>query len=171
MANTVESIVRLYGSVSSIVSFQEKHLSADKTEVLFDRVLGKYESSCGAFMFDSCYREGVDAQPYDASLYLYIESRWDVPMDWFHKVIAMHSDITFEISFNSAESLFAGSLEGVDGLVTKCECRSDRELTQEDLFIMGIGECEECDRCSVAVLFGEDCPHCLESLSPTEEGK
>ncbi len=162
MANIVESVVRLYGSASSISLFERVHMNEAKDDVFFERFLGDGESSCGAHVCDVCYREGVDAQPYDASLYLYIDSRWGEPMDWFRKVIAIHHDITFDISWGSAEGLFAGSLEGVDGLVSKEEHRSDRELTDDDLFIMGVGECEECEHTSVAVLFGEECPTCAE---------
>ena len=169
MANSVDSIVRLYGSVPSLNAFTAKHMNETKTDVLFERYLGEGESSCGAYVCDIDYREGINAQPYDANLYLYLDSRWNEPMDWFRKVIAMHDDITFDISWHSAESLFAGSLEGVDGLVTKEEHRSDRELTDDDLFIMGVGECEECENTSVAVLFGEACPTCAERES--EGGK
>jgi len=162
MANSVESVVRLYGSVSSISLFEKVHMNEAKDDVLFERFLGEGESSCGAYVCDACYREGADAQPYEASLYLYIDSRWGEPMDWFRKIVALHHDLTFEISWSSAESLFVGSLDGVDGLVTKEEHRSDRELTVNDLFIMGIGDCEACECPSVEVLFGEECPTCAE---------
>lgn len=160
MANTCESVVWIYGSVPSISAFRNAHFPSDDSPNDFSRYLGEGESDCGAMLMDSNYYEGSHAQPYEASYALYIDSRWNEPMDWFRMIIAKHQDLTFEIRWGSAESLFAGHLEGVDGLVTKEEHRSDRDLTEDDLWLMGLGECEECEKHSVEVLFCEACPAC-----------
>jgi len=160
MANTCESVVRIYGSAPLVLSFMETHLPSDDSPNDFSRFLGEGESDCGAMLMDSNYSEGLSAQPYEANLYLYIDSRWNEPMDWFRMIIAKHDDLTFDISWGSAESLFAGHIEGVGGLVTKEAHRSDRDLTEDDLWLMGVGECESCDKHSVEVLFCEACPTC-----------
>jgi len=156
MANTCESIVRIYGSVDSVQSFTTEHVSGDLSSVCFDDVLVDGESSCGAVLTDIDHQVMVPIgyAPYGASLTLYVDSRWNEPIDWFKAIVARHKDLTFEISWVQAADLFAGSLEGVDGLVTKHECRSGDELTDDDYWEMGInrddhyepdfGQCGKC---------------------------
>jgi hypothetical protein len=168
MANICESIVRVYGTVQLVLAFKTEHVSGDLSSVYFDDVLVDGESSCGAVLTDLDHQvmdPSVNA-PYEASLMLYVDSRWNEPIDWFRAIVARHKDLTFDISWVQAADLFAGGLEGVDGLISKESHRSDRELLVDDLFCMGVGECEECSKYSVAVLFDEECPFCIENNQP-----
>ena len=157
MANICESIVRVYGTVQLVLAFKTEHVSGDLSSVYFDDVLVDGESSCGAVLTDLDHHvmdPSVNA-PYEASLMLYVDSRWNEPIDWFRAIVARHKDLTFDISWVQAADLFAGGLEGVDGLISKHECRSGDELTDDDYFIMGIdreddasdpqfGQCGKC---------------------------
>lgn len=155
MANTCESIVRIYGSVDSVQSFKTEHVSVT-SPVGFERLLGDGESSCGAVLTDIDHQVmPLGIAPYGASLTLYVNSRWNEPIDWFQMLVARHKDLTFDISWVQAADMFAGSLEGVDGLVTKLDCRSGDTLTDDDYWEMGInreddasdpqfGQCVKC---------------------------
>jgi hypothetical protein len=156
MANTCESIVRIYGSVDSVQSFKTEHVSGDLSFVYFDDVLVDGESSCGAVLTDIDHQVTVPVgyAPYGASLTLYVNSRWNEPIDWFRAIVARHKDLSFDISWVQAADLFAGSFEGSDGLVTKHESRSGDTLTDDDYWEMGInrddhyepqfGQCGKC---------------------------
>jgi len=111
----------------------------------FDRFLGDGESACGAVLTDFDYKvSDSSVKPfYEASLFLYIDSRWNEPIDWFKVIVARHADVTFDISWVQAADLFAGGLQGVAGLITNHECRSGDELTDDDYWIMGIERDDE----------------------------
>lgn len=157
MANTCESIVRVYGTVEAVGLFKKDHVSVDESTVDFDRFLGDGESACGAVLtdIDHTIMDPFGNAPYEASLYLYVDSRWNEPIDWFNVIVARHADVTFDISWVQAADLFAGELIGVAGVVTKHECRSGDELTDGDYWVMGIdrdaeedepdfGQCGKC---------------------------
>lgn len=169
MANTCESIVRVYGTVQSVLSFKQEHVSGDLSSIDFDRLLGDGESACGAVLTDIDHQVmdlSVNA-PYEASLMLFVDSRWNEPIDWFRAIVARHADLTFDISWVQAADLFAGGLEGVDGLISKHECRSGDELTDDDYFILGIDRDDEdsdpqfgqCGKCGDWVTF--PCCNCI----------
>lgn len=171
MANTCESVVRISGLKERLDNFLSVHIiKEDKCDVIDTSVgLARYKadgghegSCCGLVLMDSMMN--VYANPsIDPDLTLYIDSRWNEPRDWFSGIVSLHPELSFNISWGQAADLFAGSLLASNGEITEIDVRSEDELTEEDLWLMGVGWCDVCDKPSIAVLRDEPCPNCEEA--------
>ena len=157
MANTCESIVRVVGLSEGISSFIGLHFPKGITGGL-DTSAGLTKmremhpdyahvfSDAGAWLTDWMYDEvGQSGLGLDATITLYIDSRWNEPIDWMQGVVALHPDLTFDISWQSYDDEFVGELHASNGLVTKHEVRSGEELTEDDKFVLGIEDKAEED--------------------------
>lgn len=151
MANYVESIVRVRGIFEDVSAFRGKHFP-NGSEGALDFEVGLRQmvvmhpetdmhdwSDCRARVTDwMCDELGQSGLGMDATLTLYIDSAWNEPIDWFRGIVALHPELSFDISWAGYEDEFVGELHGAGGVVTKHETRSDDELTQEDKFILGL---------------------------------
>lgn len=169
MANTCESVVRISGLKERLDNFLSVHIiKEDKREVIDASVgLSRYKadtgyegSCCGLVLTDS--NVNVYADPsITPDLTLYIDSRWNEPRDWFSGIVSLHPELSFDINWGQAADLFAGTLVASNGEITELSVRSAEELTEEDLWLLGVGWCDVCDKPSVAYLLDEPCPFCL----------
>ena len=171
MANTCESVVRISGLKERLDNFLSVHIiKEDKRDVIDTSVgLARYKadgghegSCCGLVLMDSMMNVYTDPS-INPDLTLYIDSRWNEPRDWFSGIVSLHPELSFNISWGQAADLFAGSLLASNGEITEIDVRSEDELTEEDLWLMGVGWCDECDKPSIAVLRDEPCPNCEEA--------
>ena len=151
MANYVESIVRVHGIFEDVSAFRGKHFP-NGSEGALDFEVGLRQmvvmhpdtdmhdwSDCRARVTDwMCDELGQSGIGMDATLTLYIDSAWNEPIDWFKGIVALHPELSFDISWAGYEDEFVGELDGAGGVVTKHECRSDDSLTDEDKFILGL---------------------------------
>ena len=171
MANTCESVVRISGLKERLDNFLSVHIiQENKCDVIDASVgLARYKAdggyeggSCGLVLTDS--NMNVYADPsVTPDLTLYIDSRWSEPIDWFKGIVSLHPELSFDINWGQAADLFAGSLVASNGEVTEISIRTEDELTEEALWLMGVGWCDVCDKPSVAVLRDEACPNCEEA--------
>lgn len=171
MANTCESVVRISGLKERLDNFLSVHIiQENKCDVIDASVgLARYKAdggyeggSCGLVLTDS--NMNVYADPsVTPDLTLYIDSRWSEPIDWFKGIVSLHPELSFDINWGQAADLFAGSLVASNGEITEISIRTEDELTEEDLWLMGVGWCDVCDKPSVAVLRDEACPNCEEA--------
>lgn len=171
MANTCESVVRISGLKERLDNFLSVHIiQENKCDVIDASVgLARYKAdggyeggSCGLVLMDS--NMNVYADPsITPDLTLYIDSRWSEPIDWFKGIVSLHPELSFNINWGQAADLFAGSLVASNGEITEISVRTEDELTEEDLWLMGVGWCDVCDKPSVAVLRDEPCPNCEEA--------
>lgn len=152
MANTVESVVRISGLLEHTGAFLGLHFPSGSDGDL-DTSLGLNKmrelhpdyahtfSDAGAWVSDWTCDEGICHMTdtvEDATLTLYVESRWNEPIDWLQGIIALHPELTFDISWAGYEDQFVGELHGKNGEVTKHETRCDEDLTDEDKFVLGL---------------------------------
>lgn len=167
MANVTESVVRITGLKERLDNFYSVHVITDGTKLgdidttvglaRFKSDTGKDGSCCGARLtdFDNQTQDRVDPR-----IVLYIDSRWNEPIDWFYGLVSLHPELTFDINWGNANDLIAGSLIAKNGEVITLEYRDEDQLMEEDLWLMGVGWCDVCDTPSVAVLRDEACPTC-----------
>jgi hypothetical protein len=153
MANYVDSIVRVRGILEDIGAFRSTHFP-NGSEGALDFEVGLRQmvvmhpdtdlhdwSDCHARVTDWMCDEGICHMTdtvEDATLTLYIDSAWNEPIDWFKGIVALHPELSFDISWVCYEDEFVGELHGSNGIVTKHECRCVDSLTDEDKFILGM---------------------------------
>ena len=173
MANTCESVVRISGlkeRLDNFIAVNIADLLVKSGRQVIDVSVGlaRYKADtgceggcCGLRLMDwnmNVY-EGTSITP---DLTLYIDSSWDAPIDWFRGIVSLYPELSFDINWGQAEDLFAGSLLASNGEITELSIRTEDELTEEDLWLMGVGHCDVCDKPSLAYMRDEPCPHCLE---------
>ena len=152
MANTCESVVRISGLQEDISAFRGLHfpngsdgdldtsLGLNKMRELHPEYAHVF-SDAGAHVTDwTCDEVGQSGLGLDASLVMYIDSRWNEPIDWLQGIVALHPELSFDISWMGYDDDFVGELEGSKGEVTKHVVRCGEELTAEDRFLMGYEE-------------------------------
>lgn len=171
MSNPCESVVRISGLRERLDNFLSVHIMQENKCDVIDASVGLahykadggYEGgSCGLVLMD--FYMNVYADPsVTPDLTLYIDSRWSEPIDWFKGIVSLHPELSFDINWGQAADLFAGSLVASNGEITEISVRCEDELIEEDLWLMGVGWCDVCDKPSVAVLRGEACPNCEEA--------
>lgn len=153
MANYVESIVRITGILEDIGAFRGTHfphgsdgdldfeVGLRQMVVMHPQTTLNDWSDCRARVTDWSCDEGI-CQMSDtvenATMTMYIDSAWNEPIDWFQGIVALHPELSFDISWAGYDDDFVGELHGAGGVVTKHECRSDDSLTDEDKFILGL---------------------------------
>jgi hypothetical protein len=171
MANTCESVVRISGLKERLDNFCSVHITQENKRDVIDASVGlaRYKAdigvdggSCGLVLMDSNMNVYGDSS-ITPDLTLYIDSRWDAPIDWFRGIVSLHPELSFDINWGQAADLFAGTLVASNGEITELSIRTEDELTEEDLWLMGVGWCDVCDKPSVAVLRDEACPNCEEA--------
>jgi hypothetical protein len=177
MANTCESVVRISGLKERLENFRSVHIINENGTDVIDASVGLsrykadtgYEgSSCGLVLTDSDLHEYEDSSILP-TLNLYIDSRWNEPHDWFRGIVSLYPELSFDINWGQAADLFAGTLVASNGEITELSVREDDQLTEEDLWLMGVGFCNVCDKPSVDYMNDLPCPHCLEEVS--DEGR
>jgi hypothetical protein len=150
MANTVESVVRIIGLSETIGAFRGIHFPNGSdgdldTSIGLNKMREMHPeyahvfSDAGAWVSDWTFDEvGQSGLGLDAQMTMYVDSRWNEPIDWLQGIIALHPDLTFDISWAGYEDQFVGELHGSNGEVTKHETRCDEDLTDEDKFVLGL---------------------------------
>lgn len=150
MANICESVVRICGLQEDISAFRGLHFP-NGSEADLDTSIGLNKmrelhpdyahtfSDAGAHVTDwMCDEVGQSGLGLDATLTLYIDSRWNEPVDWFQGIVALHPELSFDITWQEYNEQFVGELEGTKGEVTKHVVRCDEDLTEEDKFVLGL---------------------------------
>jgi hypothetical protein len=150
MANTCESVVRITGLLEHISAFRGLHFPNGSDGDL-DTTLGLNKmrelhpdyahvfSDAGAWVSDwTCDEVGQSGLGLDAQMTMYVDSRWNEPIDWLQGIIFMHPELTFDITWAGYEDQFVGELHGSGGVVTKHQIRCDEDLTDEDKFVLGM---------------------------------
>lgn len=170
MANTCESVVRISGLKERLDNFLSVHIIQENKREIIDVSVGleRYKADtgceggcCGLRLMDSNMNVYTDPS-ISPDLTLYIDSSWDAPIDWFRGIVSLYPELSFDINWGQANDMFAGSLLASNGEITELSIRTEDELTEEDLWLMGVGWCDACDKPSIAVWRDEPCPHCLE---------
>lgn len=144
MANTCESVVRIFGLKERLDNFRSVHIVGEKLDASVGLARYKadtgYEGSCcGLRLMDTDQHEYEDS----SNLNLYIDSRWNEPHDWFRGIVSLHADLTFDITWTQAADLFAGTMVASNGEIIDLSIRDEDQLTDDDYFLMGIERDEE----------------------------
>lgn len=149
MANTCKSIVRIIGLAESIDSFRGIHCPDGilDTSIGLNKMRELHPDY--AYTFSDADARLMDYMHEDATLTLYVDSSWNEPIDWLQGIIALHPELTFDVSWAGYEDQFVGDLQGTNGVVTKHQIRCEDDLTEEDRFILGMED-------DVVTLAGDD---------------
>lgn len=140
----VESDVRIFGSSEHLDAFRNRHfpngfddgldfeIGLEKNREMYpDSASGA--SACYAVVKDWSYSDV--SQPdtgFDKQLTLYIDSKYNEPIDWFEGVIALHPELRFDIYFRCLSEEAVGEIRASNGKFTSYEERQYDDLNEED---------------------------------------
>jgi hypothetical protein len=145
----VASDVRICGSSEHLDAFRNRHfpngfdggldfeIGLEKNREMYP-TCASGASACYASVTDWSYSDVSQADTgFDKQLTLYIDSKYNEPIDWFEGVIALHPELRFDIFFRCYAEMAVGEILASNGEITSCEERQHDDLTEEDRVCWG----------------------------------